>query len=237
MTRAHQGHSPSVLVVDDEPAILNIVSKILQQHGFFVFTCGDGETALTVFEDVHPRLVILDVRLPGVDGLTVCKRIRAVSDVPIVMLTMIDDQRDAARAFEAGADDYVRKPFGAEELVARVSAVLRRSRVAVLPRETLLFGPLTLDCARHLAGVGDHDLKLTATEFMLLAYLIRNQDRVLTHDQILEAIWGPEYVDSRHVLRVTMSRLRQKIDLPDHRFIETLPRIGYRLRGLQKLAA
>jgi DNA-binding response OmpR family regulator len=236
MARTHHGSSPSVLVADDDPAILNIVSKILQLHGFFVFTAHDGDSALKLFEEVQPRLVLLDVRMPGTDGLAVCRKLRAGSDVPIIMLTVMDDQLDVAKALEAGADDYVRKPFGADELLARVNAVLRRSKVAMLPTEILQAGELTLDGARHVAMVGATELPLTATEFLLLAYLIRNRDRVLTHQQILEAIWGPEYTDSRHMLRVTMSRLRGKVGSPSGQFIETLPRVGYRLHA-DRLAA
>jgi DNA-binding response OmpR family regulator len=238
MTNALRGPSLSVLIADDDPAILNIVSKILQLQGFFAYTCADGDSAVKLFEELQPRLVILDVRMPAADGLTACKRIRAVSDVPIIMLTVMDDQKDVARALEAGADDYVRKPFGADELLARVNAVLRRSRVAMLAAEILEAGPLTLDCARRIARVGDTELTLTATEFILLAYLIRHRDRVLTHEQILEAIWGPEYTDSRHMLRVTMSRLRRKVDMPPwRRLIETLPRVGYRLHAAERQAA
>jgi DNA-binding response OmpR family regulator len=236
MARTHHGPSPSVLVADDDPAILNIVSKILQLNGFFVFTASDGDSALSVFEEAQPRLVLLDVRMPGTDGLAVCRKLRAGSDVPIIMLTVLDDQLDCARALGAGADDYVRKPFGAEELLARVNAVLRRSKVAMLPTEILQAGELTLDGARHVAMVGGTELLLTATEFALLAYLIRNRDRVLTHEQILEAIWGPEYTDSRHMPRVTMSRLRGKVRSQSGQFIETLPRVGYRLH-VERLAA
>jgi DNA-binding response OmpR family regulator len=218
-----------VLIADDDPGILRAVSTLLQLHGFFAFTCRDGDSALRLFEEVQPRLVILDVRMPGMDGLTLCRRIRAASDVPILVLTVIDDQKDAAVALEAGADDYVRKPFGAEELMARVNAVLRRSSVAVLPSETIEAGPLMIDGLRHVARLNGVELGLTATEFVLLAHLLRNRDRVVTYEQILEAVWGPEYVGSRHMLNVTMSRLRQKLHGSGRRVIETLPRVGYRL--------
>ena len=236
MTKPHRGPLLTVLVADDDPAILTIVSKVMQLNGFFVFTASDGDAALALFEEVQPRLVLLDVRMPGTDGLSVCRRLRASSDVPVVMLTVIGDQVDVARALDAGADDYIRKPFGAEELLARVKAVLRRSNVATLPAEILEAGLLTLDSSRHVARIGDRELPLTATEFVLLAYLLRNGDRVLTHEQILGAIWGPEYVDSRHMLRVTMSRLRQKVRAPGGQFIETLARVGYRLH-VDRLAA
>lgn len=170
MTRTSRRPQLSVLVADDDPAILTIVSKILQLSGFFVFTAQDGDAALALFEEAQPHLVLLDVRMPGTDGVTVCKRLRAFSDVPIVMLTVMDDQIDVAKGLDAGADDYIRKPFGAEELLVRVKAVLRRANVAALPTEILEAGDLTLDASRHVARIGDRELALTATEFVLLAY-------------------------------------------------------------------
>jgi DNA-binding response OmpR family regulator len=237
MPTMSRGSAPRVLIADDDPGSLQAVSTILQLNGFIVFTCSDGDSALRLFEEVQPRLLILEVRMPGTDGLAVCRRVRAASDVPIVMLTVIDDQKDVAAALEAGADDCVRKPFGADELLARVHAVLRRSRVAVLPSAVVEAGPLVLDGIRHVAHLDGAELALTATEFVLLGHLVRNRDRVLTHEQILEAVWGPEYIDSRHMLRVTMSRLRQKLEGSGHHLIETLPRVGYRLQATEKQQA
>ncbi len=225
-----------VLVADDDPAIVHIVSTILHLNGYFTYSCHDGGSVTSLFEEVQPRLVMLDVRMPVVDGISVCRQIRAMSDVPIIMLTVLDDQKDVAKALEAGADDYIRKPFGADELAARVNAVLRRTAGAASASEVLTWGPLKLDAARHVALADDDELMLSATEFALLAYLMRNPDRVLTHDQILETIWGPEYVDSRHMLRVTMSRLRQKLHPAAHDLIQTLPRVGYRFQRLQRAA-
>lgn len=227
----------TVLIADDDPAILQAVARILQLNSFFVFTCGDGESALALFAEVQPRLLILDVRMPGKDGLAVCRQIRAISDIPIVMLTVIDDQTDAAAALGAGADDYVRKPFGADELLARVQAVLRRSRASLLPGEVIEAGPLLVDGARHVALLNGVGLALTAIEFQLLAHLIRHRDRVVTHDQLLAEVWGPEYIDSRHMLRVTMSRLRQKLDGSGRSLIETLPRVGYQLLATKSMSA
>lgn len=221
---------PTVLIADDDSGILSVVSRTLQLSGFLVFSCGDGDRAISLLEEVEPCLVVLDVRMPQMDGITACRRIRRTSDVPIIMLTVIDDQKGAAAAIQAGADDYIRKPFGVDELVARVHAVLRRSRVGVLPSEVLQFGPIVLDGAKHLARLSDTDLPLTAIEFAVLAHLIRHRDRVLTHGQILEAVWGREYIDSRHMLRGTMSRLRKKLNRSGRELIETLPRVGYRLR-------
>ena len=226
----------SVLVADDDPAIVHIVSTILHLNGYFTYSCHDGGSVARLFEEVQPRLVMLDVRMPVIDGISVCRQIRAVSDVPIIMLTVLDDQKDVAKALEAGADDYIRKPFGADELAARVNAVLRRTDGAAPGSEVLTCGPLKLDAARHVALADDDELTLSATEFALLAYLMRNPDRVLTHDQILETIWGPEYVDSRHMLRVTMSRLRQKLHPAAHDLIQTLPRVGYRFQRLERAA-
>jgi DNA-binding response OmpR family regulator len=148
-----------VLVADDDPGILHVVSTILQLNGFIVSTCGDGESTLRLFEELQPRLLILDVRMPGMDGLAVCRRVRSMSDAPIVVLTAMDDQKDAAAALEAGADDYVRKPFGADELLARINAVLRRSGVAVLPSEVMEAGRSSLMAPgtwRVLAGMSSY---------------------------------------------------------------------------------
>lgn len=229
----NQRGMPSVLVVDDDPATLRIVSIALQMNGYFAVTSPDAEHALALFPDVQPQLLIVDVRLPSMDGLSFCRRIRSVSDVPIMMLTIVDNPLEAARAFEAGADDYVRKPFAVEELIARAKALLRRMRPGVLGAELVVAGPLAVDGARRTATVDGRDLVLSSSEFALLAYLASNRDRVLTHGQILEAVWGPEYVDSRHVLRVTMSRLRQKLPSSTDKLIQTLPRVGYRLHAVE----
>jgi DNA-binding response OmpR family regulator len=217
------------LVADDDQGILNLVSAILRLDDFFAFTCHDGTRAIEMFEELQPQLVILDVSMPGLDGLAVCRKIRATSNVPIIMLTVMNEPKDATVALEAGADDYVRKPFAAEELRARVKAVLRRSQADSIRGERVAAGPLVVDGARRLATVHSIELALTPTEFALLAYLVGHADRALTHTQILKGVWGSEYVDSPHVLRVTMSRLRQKLEAAGAPLIETLPRIGYRL--------
>ncbi|MBI5284177.1 MAG: response regulator transcription factor [Chloroflexi bacterium] len=227
-----------VLVADDDQGILNVVSTMLRLDDLFAFTCLDGTRAVEIFHEVHPQLVILDVGMPGLDGLTVCRKIRATSSVPIIILTVMNEPRDAAAALEAGADDYVRKPFAAEELRARIRAVLRRNDADAIRGERVVAGSLVVDGARRLATVGDAELELTPTEFALLAYLAGHADRALTHSQILKGVWGSEYMDSPHVLRVTMSRLRQKMESAGALPIETLPRVGYRLRrGAARMAA
>lgn len=166
------------------------MSRILQLNGFFVVTCRDGETALNLFPQIQPSLAILDIRMPGLDGLALCARLRAASDVPVIILTATEDEATAAEALEAGADDYVRKPFGAAEFIARVRAVLRRADVDMPPTVRYECGPLVIDERQRLVTLHGREIALSRTEFGLLAYLARNANRVLTHDQILERVWG-----------------------------------------------
>lgn len=221
---------PSVLVADDDRGVLVVVSRALQSSGFLVFTCGDGQEAVQLFHQLKPSLVILDIKMPGMDGLAACRVIRSQSDVPIVMLTVLTHESDAARALEMGADDYVRKPFGLDEFMARIKAVLRRTGGAAPGAERLVVGSLVVDEREHQVLLNGTEFLLSRTEFNLLAYLVRNQSRILSHDQILERVWGPEYVGAHQVLRVTMSRLRQKLGSGDAPLIETLSGIGYRLK-------
>lgn len=221
----------SVLVVDDDVGVLTAVSRMLQAHGFIVFTCANGRDAIEIFHQLSPSLVLLDVKLPETDGVAVCRRLRSESDVPIIMLTVLAGEADVARALEAGADDYVRKPFGTNELIARVRAVLRRAGVAVDRPERLTAGPLTVDERQHVVLIDGAEVMVSPTEFRLLAYLVRNQDRVLTHDYIIAHVWGAGYVGSHNVLRVTMSRLRHKLEGAGRPLVETLPGVGYRLRS------
>ena len=236
MTNALMRNNGSILIAEPDVAIVHVVSTILHLNGYFTYSVHDGGAVLDTFADVQPRLVLMAMRLPVMDGVSVCRRLRAISDVPIIMMSVLDDQRDVARALEAGADDYIRKPFGADELAARVNAVLRRAGTTVTHAEVLECGTLMLDAGRHIVRAENDELALSATEFALLAYLMRNPDRVLTHDQILETIWGAEYVDSRHMLRVTMSRLRQKLQPSAHELIQTLPRVGYRFQRIDRAA-
>jgi DNA-binding response OmpR family regulator len=220
-----------ILAADDDPAIRKILSRVLEMNDFAVVTCADGAEALRAFADHEPDLVILDVRMPEVDGLTVCREIRVDSQVPIIILTGMADEDDAAAALEAGADDYIRKPFGTNELLARVRAILRRGRADEQSgSEVLVAGEITVDLAQHIARSRDLEVNLTRTEFNVLVYLLSNQNRVLTHDQILERVWGADYVGAHHVLRVCISRIRQKFGDAGTLAIEALNGVGYRLR-------
>ena len=222
---------PLILAADDDPAIRTIVSRTLELNDFLVVSCANGAEALIAFAAEEPDLVILDVKMPEVDGLTVCREIRADSKVPIIMLTGMEDESDAAAALEMGADDHIRKPFGTNELLARVRAILRRSGNEALPDSGILSaGEVTVDVSEHTVQCRGVEVSLTRTEFNLLVYLLSNQNRVLTHDQILEKVWGPDYVGSHHVLRVCISRMRQKFGDANALAIEALSGVGYRLR-------
>lgn len=223
--------TPKIVIADDDPGIRTILTRVLQMNGFEVRATESGTGAVHAFEEEEPTLLILDVRMPGMDGISVCSMIRESSDVPIIILTALEDESDAARALEAGADDYIRKPFGASELVARVRAVLRRTQVVSPKPERLQAGTLILDESEKLVMIGEEELILSRTEFALLAFLMRNPNRVLTHDQILERVWGAEYIGSHHVLRVAVSRLRMKLDTSGANSIETLLGVGYRLKA------
>jgi two-component system response regulator RegX3 len=206
------------------------VSRLLELNGFIPLVATNGNDALRLFDEADPALVILDVIMPGKTGLDVCREIRARSDAPVIMLTALDDEAEAARALREGADDYVRKPFGARELMARIQAVLRRAGAqAAAGAQRLEAGRLVIDEAGHTVLVDGREVLLSKTEFAVLAYLMRNKDRVLTHDQMLERVWGPDYTGSNHVLQVAISRLRQKIDNAVQ--IEAVAGVGYRLRA------
>lgn len=220
----------TILVADDDPTVAAVVSRILEMEGFTVVVSPSGAAVLLRFEEVRPDLIILDVRMPDMDGFAVCRALRKTSRVPIIMLTALDDEASATRAFEAGADDYVRKPFGAAELAARVKAILRRADAADRDSGQIVAGPLVIDEAQHIATLDGREINLSRIEFRLLAYLVRHPNRVVTHDDILTRVWGLRYVGSHHVLRVAMSRLRQRltIDGRDDISIQTIGGVGYR---------
>ena len=220
----------SVLVVDDDVRLQRLMHRILELEGYRVLTAGDGEAALKAFGDEPPDLVLLDIMMPGMDGYTVCRRIRESFQTPIIMVTAKGQGEEIVQGLEAGADDYVVKPFSSRELVARVKAVLRRSSAwEERPDPPFRLDDLVIDFARLKVTVDGQDVNLTATEFSLLSYVARNAGRVLTVDQVLEKVWGPEYVGDVHLLQVHMGRLRQKLNdnARQPRYILTRPGIGY----------
>jgi DNA-binding response OmpR family regulator len=203
----------------------------LEAHGFDAIICRDGTEALEAFEASEPALVILDVRMPRVDGLSICRELRLISDVPVLMLTGLEDESTAAEALDIGADDYVRKPFGVNELVARIRAILRRAAADSAPDLPVLrSGDIEIDTSMRVVTYKGREVDLTRTEFSLLVYLLNNQSRVLTHDQILEKVWGTDYIGSRHVLRTCVNRLRKRFSDANALSLEALNGVGYRLR-------
>lgn len=223
----------TILVVDDEPHVLKLVKANLESSGYRVLTAGDGAQAITTTEREWPDLVILDIMLPKMDGYEVCRRIREFSAVPVIMLTARSAQIDLVHGFEVGADDYLTKPFDVTELLMRVQAVLRRSQwpEEVIVRQKFKAGPIEIEFAQHRVTVDDQAVKLTPTEYRLLAYLASNANRVLTHRELLRAVWGPEYGEETEYLRVYMRYLRQKLEPEPSapRYLLTQPGAGYML--------
>jgi DNA-binding response OmpR family regulator len=210
---------PRVLVADDDPLIQRLVRTHLDRAGFRVLIAADGEEAVSMAAADQPDLIVLDLMLPKLDGFDVCRRVREFSLVPVVMLTARGEQGDKLRGFEAGADDYLTKPFAPAELVARVRAVLRRTQLAGPPSAPAVVrcGGLTIDLARRRVLVKDELVKLTPTEFQLLQQLALNAGKVLSHTELLTSVWGPEYRDDRDYLWAYVRHLRRKLEPdPEH---------------------
>jgi two-component system, OmpR family, KDP operon response regulator KdpE len=200
-------------VVEDESRIARLVRDYLEHAGFEVLVAGDGEVALASARRSRPDLVVLDLGLPGRDGLDVARTLRQTSSVPIVMLTARGEQVDKLRGFEAGADDFITKPFAPAELLARVQAVLRRSRQPARSGSAVIqCGRISIDAVRRRVRLGDEEVKLTPTEYRLLLLLAQQRDRVMTHRDLLVEVWGPEYADDRGYLWAYMRRLRRKLE-------------------------
>jgi two-component system KDP operon response regulator KdpE len=222
-----------ILIADDEPQITRVLRTGLTTRGYDVRVAADGESALDTFSDWHPDLVVTDLAMPNMDGLDLCRRLRLISQVPIIVLSVRGEERTKIEALDAGADDYVTKPFSMEELLARVRATLRRSPAASEQDAvaTLLeAGDFRLDLETRKVIVRGNEIHLTPKEFELLTHLIRHSGKVLTHRKLLTAIWGGNYAEQTEYLRVFIGQLRKKIE-PDPaapRYILTEPWIGYR---------
>ena len=220
--------SARILVVDDDKALAEMIGIVLEAEGFTPFFSGDGAEAIEVFREGRPDLVLLDVMLPGLDGIQVCEHIRAESGVPIIMLTARTDTTDVVRGLEAGADDYVVKPFNPVELTARIKARLREPQQD-LP-ETIRVGDLTIDVAAHEVRRGAQPISLTPLEFDLLVILARKPQQVFSREVLLEKVWGYQYKADTRLVNVHVQRLRAKVELdPDYPTIVTTVRgVGYR---------
>ncbi|MHB8464069.1 MAG: response regulator [Acidimicrobiales bacterium] len=221
----------TILVVEDDPSVTRVVAASLRAHGYGVVTATSGEAALTASADTNPSVVLLDLGLPDIDGIEVCRRLRAWSVVPIIVVTADDANERKVVALDEGADDYITKPFAMPELLARIRVALRHRRAAgVIDRSVLQVGELGIDVAHHRVWIGDRDIELSPKEFALLTLLARHAGRVLTHRAILEEVWGPEAVRETQHLRVYAGLLRKKLaDDPARPRLITEPGVGYRL--------
>ena len=217
---------PQLLLVEDEESIGSLVSAYLEQTGYRVAWVRSGEEALSTFEQLEPRMVILDIGLPGADGFDICRAIRTRSTVPILMLTARDEEADRVAGLEVGADDYVSKPFSPRELAARVKAVLRRSEPSAPSTQRLEIGDLFLDPQSREVMVAGEPVELTAKEFDLLAYLLENAGIVVSRDQLLDRVWGMSYAGGTRTVDVHVAQLRRKLGRPDS--IRTFRGSGYK---------
>ena len=217
-------------MVDDEPKIIQLTQDYLENAGFSVISAGDGERALTVIQVEKPDLVVLDLGLPGMDGLDVCRSIRKTSNLPIIMLTARDEETDKLVGLELGADDYITKPFSPKELVARVRSVLRRSELAQEEREVIRVGDVTLDLPRMQVTVGGEEIELTATEFHLLQALASQPGRIFTRSQLLNAVHGVAIESYERAIDAHIKNIRRKLEpVPrEPRYIQTVYGVGYR---------
>ena len=221
-----------ILAVDDEPQILRALATNLRARGYAVDLAGTGEAALVLAARKHPDLVILDLGLPGMDGVDVIRGLRGWSSVPIIVLSVREAEADKVRALELGADDYLTKPFGVDELLARIRVALRHAARSAIGTESVFrSGELSVDLERREVRTGGRRVHLTPTEYALLGALIADAGRVLTDRALLQRVWGPEYGSEDHYLHVYMARLRKKLepDPANPRYLRTEPGVGYRL--------
>lgn len=221
-----------ILIVDDEKQITRALRASLQSHGFEVSSAADGVQALEMFEEFRPDLLITDLAMPEMDGVELTRAVRKVSEIPIIVLSVRDQDAHKVLALDSGADDYITKPFSVVELLARVRAHLRRRGEPVAAPTLVTAGDFVLDTEAHRVTARGHELHLSPKEFELLLLLARNAGRVLTHKVLLRGVWGPNGEDQPDYLRVLVAQLRKRIDLPGMQsYIESEPWIGYRFRA------
>ena len=221
----------NILVVDDEPQITRVLKTTLSSQGYATRTAGDGREALQAMKDWTPDLVITDLSMPNMDGLALCRHIREQSQVPIIVLSVKGEEKTKVEALDAGADDYVTKPFNINELLARVRAGLRRITAARQPEtKSIEIGDFQIDLEKHAVRVKNRDVRLTPKEFDLMVHLARNPGKVITHRVLLAAVWGANSVEQPEYLRVFVGHLRKKLEADESapRYIVTEPWVGYR---------
>lgn len=223
-----------VLVVDDELAIRRFLRTVLSAHGHKVFEAANGQEAIQAAAAHKPDLILLDLGLPDLDGIEVIRQLREWTETPIIVVSVRGQENEKVAALDAGADDYLTKPFGTGELLARMRVALRHS-VSSRAEPIIEIGDLKIDLARRLVTIGEAEISLTPTEYKLLSVLARHAGKVLTHRHLLREVWGPGYEDETHLLQVNISNLRSKIEPDPTRphYIQTEPGVGYRLRSPQ----
>jgi two-component system KDP operon response regulator KdpE len=228
----------TILVIDDEPQIRRVMRSTLSTHGYVISEAMTGEDGVEAVRKTKPDLVLLDMNMPGIGGLEACKEIRRSTDAPIIMLTVRNAERDKVAALDAGADDYVVKPFGIEELLARIRSALRRYAPgdAVAP---FVSKEVTIDFESRVVTVRGRDVHLTPKEFDVLKHLVANQGKPLTHRRLLQSVWGPDYGEETENLRVVINQLRKKIEVDpaQPKYILTEPWIGYRFQAAKPSTA
>jgi two-component system KDP operon response regulator KdpE len=223
-------NSARVLVVDDEPQLRRVMRTALVANGYEAYEARTGEEALETLRENSPDIILLDMNMPGMGGMAACRAIRAQSDAPILVLSVRDSEKDKIAALDAGADDYITKPFSVDELMARMRANLRRLPAQGEAQPLVISDQLTVDFSTRTVVAHGHPVRLTPKEFELLHYLVSNANKPVAHRKLLQTLWGPEYGDEVEYLRVFVSQLRKKIEAdPAHpRYILTEPWIGYR---------
>ena len=221
---------PHILVVDDEPQITRVLRTSLSAQGYDIRVANSGEMALEIMKDWSPYLIITDLSMPSLDGVQLCRAVRAVSPIPILVLSVRDQERQKVEALDAGADDYITKPFGMNELLARVRANLRRISTENEPEAVIEIGDFRVDTAARKVTVRKREVRLTPKEFELLVYLARHPGKVVNHRTLLGAIWGGQSTEQVEYLRVFVGQLRKKLepDASSPRYIVTEPWVGYR---------
>jgi two-component system, OmpR family, KDP operon response regulator KdpE len=221
---------PRVLVVDDEPQILRVLRRSLERHGFEVVTAAEAATALQIVRSMAIQLVITDLRMPDMSGVELCREIRRTSSIPLIIISVKGEEETKVEALDAGADDYVTKPFGMEELMARVRALSRRAATIPSDKQVLSVGKFRVDPAQRRVFLEEREVRLTPKEYDLLVYFLANHSKVLTHRTVLKALWGENSAEQAEYLRVFVGQLRKKIerDARAPQYIVTEPWIGYR---------
>jgi len=229
---------PRILIVDDDPVIRKFVRANLEARDYQTLMAADGAEALEIIEREQPDLLILDIMMPGIDGFEVCRRLREWSQIPIIMLSARGDVADKVECLNLGADDYLTKPFGVEELLARVKAVLRRTEAAhaIPARPSFTCDNIEINFSQRRITVADREVRLTPTEYNLLQELTFNAGKVLTHSMLLGKLWGPEYGAEKEYLRVFIGRLRKELepDPENPKYIITIPGVGYQFKATVK---